>query len=82
MLELLKNQHWRNKIPSGIPYGPTVANKTGDTENQSHDAAIVYSEGADYIIVLMSEEPKVSFNNDYYFIDISKTVYEYFNPKS
>ena len=81
MLELLKNQHWRNKIPSGIPYGPTVANKTGDTENQSHDAAIVYSEGADYIIVLMSEEPKVSFNNDYYFIDISKTVYEYFNPE-
>lgn len=80
ILDLLKNQHWRNKIPSGIPYGVTVANKTGDTENQSHDAAIVYSENADYIIVLMSEEKDVSFNNDYRFIEISKMVYEYFNP--
>ena len=80
MLDLLKKQHWRNKIPSGIPYGTTIANKTGDTDNQSHDAAIVYSDNADYIIVIMSEEPGVSFDNDYRFIEISKMVYEYFNP--
>ncbi len=79
MLDLLKQQHWRGKIPSGVPYGVEVANKTGDTEDYSHDAAIVYSEGADYILVIMSENPKVSFQQDYRFVEISSLVYNYFN---
>lgn len=80
ILDLLKDQHWRNKIPSGLPPGVVSANKTGDTEDQSHDAAIVYSKGADYIIVIMSENPDVSFEQDYKFIELSRMVYNYFNP--
>ena len=80
MLKLLEQQHWVNKIPSGLPPNTHFANKTGDTADYSHDGAIVYSPGADYIIVIMSENPMVSFQQDHRFIEISKMVYEYFNP--
>ncbi len=79
MLKMLKEQNFRTKIPYGIPYGPQVANKTGDTDDVSHDAAIVYSEGADYILVIMSENPGVASKQDHRFIELSSMVYKYFN---
>lgn len=80
MLKLLEQQHWVNKLPSGLPPNTHFANKTGDTDDQSHDGAIVFSKGADYIIVIMSENPSVSFQQDHRFIELSKLTYEYFNP--
>lgn len=58
MLNLLKNQKCRKKIPAGLPSGTECANKTGELNSMQHDAAIVFSEGADYILVIMSEGDK------------------------
>lgn len=79
MLELLKQQHWVTKIPSGLPPMTPFANKTGDTEDYSHDAAIVYTDEADYVIVIMSENPGVASKHDHRFIELSRMTYEYFN---
>lgn len=79
MLKILTEQHYRNKIPMGIPYGPKIANKTGDTDDVSHDAAIVYSGGADYVLVIMCDYPQHAALQGHRFIELSKTVYEYFN---
>ena len=79
MLELLKQQHWVSKIPSGLPPMTPFANKTGDTTDYSHDAAIVYTDAADYIIVIMSENPGVASKQDHRFIELSRMTYEYFN---
>ncbi|WP_052377841.1 serine hydrolase [Robinsoniella sp. KNHs210] len=54
MLDLLKQQTFRIKIPSGLPAGTVVANKTGETDEYQHDMAIVYSPKADYILCVMS----------------------------
>lgn len=54
MLDLLKQQTFRIKIPSGLPAGTVVANKTGETDEYQHDMAIVYSSKADYILCVMS----------------------------
>lgn len=54
MLALLKKQQVRNKIPSGVPSGVVVANKTGETDDESHDTAIVFSKGADYILCIFA----------------------------
>lgn len=80
MLNLLFEQKYRGKLPAALPYGARAANKTGDTFNVSHDAAIIYSDGADYVLVVMGEIPDVAFQQHYRFFDISKTVYAYFNP--
>ena len=52
MLKLLKKQQRRDKIPAGVPSRVVVANKTGETDEVSHDAAIVYAKKAPYIIVV------------------------------
>ncbi len=80
MLNILFEQKYRGKLPSALPYGARAANKTGDTYNVSHDAAIIYSDGADYVLVVMEEIPDVAFEQHFRFFDISKTVYAYFNP--
>lgn len=54
MLDFLLHQETTEKIPQGVPNGISVANKTGETEEVQHDAAIVFGEKTDYIICIMS----------------------------
>lgn len=76
-LDLLLNQTHINKIPAGLPAGTKCANKTGDTDEFQHDAAIVYSPATDYIICVMSTNCGAAIPN---IAKISSTVYTYFNP--
>ena len=76
MIRLLKKQTRIGKIPAGIPKGVTVANKTGETDFAENDAAIVYSDGADYVIVVMSKNGKDAVKE---IRKISEIVYGYFN---
>lgn len=78
-LDLLLEQTHTNKIPAGLPEGTRCANKTGDTDEFQHDAAIVYSPGGDYILCVMSSNSRSSILN---IRSISETVYTYFNPDS
>ncbi|PWG65364.1 serine hydrolase [Bifidobacterium callitrichidarum] len=59
MLGLLEGQTRRNKIPSGVPAGIQVANKTGELAGVENDAAIVWGKAADgsardYVLVVMT----------------------------
>lgn len=79
MLNLLMNQNITWKIPQGIPAGIEVGNKTGETDEDQHDIAIVYGEETDYILCVMSE----GFKNQDTAMDnisrISRVVYNYLN---
>lgn len=76
MLDLLKRQQRRNKIPYPLPSGTATANKTGETSTVESDVGIVFSPSCDYIICVLS-------NNSYDGISgirrISKMTYDYFN---
>ena len=76
MLELLLAQKKLYKIPAGLPEGTKSASKTGETSEVEHDAAIVYSDGANYIICIMSSHCGAA---PIYIRNLSKMVYEYFN---
>lgn len=75
-LDLLFQQTHTNKIPAALPPGTRCANKTGDTDEFQHDAAIVYSPGGDYIITVMSTNCGAAIINTQ---EISRVVYDYFN---
>jgi len=45
MTAILTRQKFRDGIPSGIPEGVTVANKTGSFSGVDHDAAIIFPPG-------------------------------------
>ena len=79
MLKLLKNQRRRDKIPAGLPAGTVAANKTGETDEVSHDAAIVYSPARDYILVVMVTDTNNAWKHEGGIAGLSRTVYEFFN---
>lgn len=79
MVEILSKQELVNKIPEGVPKKVKVANKTGETEDVCHDAAIVYSPGADYILTVMVDNPGDAYSNTDDVVKISEIVYNYFN---
>lgn len=84
MEELLQAQEILYKIPSVLPEAALTANKTGETDEAENDAAIVYSAGGDYILVIMSadfpENPKKTAVSC--IRELSEMVYAHFNPVS
>lgn len=75
----MKSQELRSKIPAGVPDGTQVANKTGETDDVDHDAAIVYCDTGDYVLVVMGDTNAFGWTADDYIIQISELVYKYFN---
>lgn len=78
LLDLMLDQQRTGKIPAGLPKGTKCANKTGETNNTQHDAAIVYSPNATYILVIMSTDCGSAISN---IQNLSQLTYFYFNPE-
>lgn len=55
MLEIMKGQTIRTKIPSKLPNGIVVANKTGELDNVENDIGLVFSETNPFAIVVLSQ---------------------------
>lgn len=80
MYSLLLDQQRRSKIPAGLPWGTKCANKTGETDDFCHDAAIVCSGGANYVITVMVEYHGNAYSCNNNIANVSRIVYNYFNP--
>lgn len=78
MLDLLLDQECTWKIPAGLPENIRVANKTGETDTDQHDIAIVYGPKSTYILCVMSQECPQDDAIDN-IRSISRTVYNYLN---
>lgn len=78
MLNLLLGQTRRWKIPSSLPAGTKVANKTGETSTTQHDMAIVYGPKATYVICVFSSNV-TEYNGINGIRNISRYVYNYLN---
>lgn len=79
MEKLLLSQNTRYKIPAGLPDGVLCGNKTGEMSYTENDAAIVYAEDCDYILVVLSSDWGSKDTAISRIRDISSTVYEYLN---
>ncbi|MCD7955544.1 MAG: class A beta-lactamase-related serine hydrolase [Lachnospiraceae bacterium] len=81
MLGYLLQQSTTTKIPAGVPDGISVANKTGETDEETHDAAIIFGEKTDYILCVMSTGVDVmgAGNAGNIIKEISALVYEALN---
>ncbi len=80
MLRLLLQQETTYKIPDGVPEGALVANKTGENEDVTHDAAIVFGKETNYILCVMVSDidQRVEEAADL-ITEISSCVYHYLN---
>jgi beta-lactamase class A len=80
MADLLATEKINDRIPEGLPDGTLLAHKTGNWDNATHDAGIVYGERSAYVIVLMSD---IGFDGDAagaaaMEADITKIAFDYF----
>ena len=56
MIEILKQQHFKDVIPAKLPKDVEVAHKTGWITGVRHDSGIVYlPEGQKYVLVILSK---------------------------
>lgn len=78
IIELLKAQTRRSKIPAGIPSGVVVANKTGELSDVENDAAIIYAPQGAYVEVVMSEDLTDTVNEVTLISGLSEVIYKYY----
>ncbi len=80
MISLLREQKLNDKIPRYLPYEVNVAHKTGELDEYTHDAGIVYVNNYDYIIVVLSksDDPELAAIR---IANVSEAVYNYFEAK-
>jgi beta-lactamase class A len=72
LLGLMKTQHYRERVPAGVPSGIAVADKPGWLNDVENDAAIVYGPKSTYTIVVMTNGSTTQP-----LADLSKLVYDY-----
>ncbi len=78
MVEVLERQHWNTKIPAGLPPGTRVAHKTGWITEISHDAGIVYPEGAPpYVVVILTRGFEENEEAEAVAARISRRIHDY-----
>ena len=73
LLNSLRNQQRRGKIPAGVPAEIPTANKTGELDAVDNDAAIVWSPSGTYVLCIMSAD---AGNRIPEIIKLSSMVYE------
>jgi len=77
ILDLLKAQKLNDKIPKYLPYSVLIAHKTGELDDYTHDAGIVYAPNSDYIIVVLSKSDNTDLAKER-ISNVSESVYNYF----
>ncbi len=79
MESLLLMHDTRCKIPAGLPEGVLCGNKSGEMTGTENDAAIIYADHCDYILVVLSsdwEDTDLAVSEIVY---LSQIVYEFLN---
>ncbi len=78
MVEVLKDQFYRDIIPARLPGDVEVANKTGFITGVRHDSAIVYlPDGQSYVLVFLSKNVPDEDRGGEIGAEISKRVYDW-----
>ncbi|MSQ27599.1 MAG: serine hydrolase [Dehalococcoidia bacterium] len=74
MLALMRRQGINDRIPQGLPDGVPVAHKTGNGDDATHDAGIVFAPHGAYVLAVLSD---LAWENEG-IIDLSRAVFRYF----
>lgn len=82
MITTMSNNRINALIEMGVPEGTVVAHKHGWINDTHGDAAIVITPGGSYVLVVAVHNPVwMNFEESFPLIaEISRTVYNYYNP--
>ncbi len=78
LIEVMSKGKLNDGLPKYLPYGVTVAHKTGEIDSFKHDAGIIYTPNGDYIIVILSDSWS-PFGAEERIAQLSRAVFDYFD---
>jgi len=79
MIEILKDQKFRTKIPFYLPATVDVAHKTGSITGISHDAGIIYPRNKPpYILSILTADFEENETARHCIAEISRRIYEWY----
>ena len=82
MLDILKNQQDKVKLPLLLPPGTVVAHKTGELDKAEHDAGIIFTPAGDYVLSIMSDNLPDNLRGQEVIARLSRLIYDEFNQKT
>jgi len=78
MIEILKDQFYRDVIPAKLPGETEVANKTGSIEGVEHDSGLVFlPDGRSYLLIFLSKDLENDLRGREVGAEVSRMVYDY-----
>ncbi|QDR82397.1 serine hydrolase [Sporomusa termitida] len=77
MLDILKRQQIRDKLPFYLPAEVIIAHKTGTLAGAEHDGGILFAPGGPYIICVLTAELTANYEGLQLVAMIGKIIYEY-----
>ncbi len=83
MLEILKDQKFKDVIPAKLPKDVVVAHKTGTLSQAHHDSGVVYlPDGRRYVLVMMSKNLLDFERSTELLANLSEMIYQYMAQES
>lgn len=78
IVEALKRQQFKSRLPLLLPDDVEVAHKTGSLQSTFHDSGIVYSPSGDYVLCVMATDISSKAMGQLLIAEVSRVVYEAF----
>ncbi|MBC8014382.1 MAG: serine hydrolase [Sporomusaceae bacterium] len=78
MLDILKRQQVRDKLPFYLPEEIVIAHKTGTLTGAEHDGGILYLSGGAYIICILTADLEANYQGLQLVACVGKIIYDHF----
>lgn len=79
MLDILKRQQIRDKLPFYLPCETVLAHKTGTLSGVEHDAGILLLPGSSYIVCVLTADLAANYQGIQLVASIGNAVYKHFS---
>jgi len=78
MMQILKHQKLRDRLPRHLPEGWEIAHKTGLLRKACHDVGIVFSPKGDYMVCVLTAQDRTYKNAKQFIASIGRITYDYY----
>ena len=78
MLDILKHQHLRDRLPRFLPAGWEIAHKTGLIRKACHDVGIVFTPQGDYMICVLTAHDKTYRVAKHFIASVGRLTFDYY----
>ena len=78
MMDILKRQQVRDKLPFYLPEEIVLANKTGTLAGVEHDGGILFLPRSSYIIAILTADLTINYQGLQLVASIGKVIYDHF----